>query len=97
VLAEAFYLLRRFPAGVEALWQLAESGAIQIEFSLGDHIREVRRLIRRYGNVPMSLADACMVRMAEIYDSCPVLTLDSDFFVYRKNGQTPLTLICPDR
>jgi predicted nucleic acid-binding protein len=45
----------------------------------------------------MSLADACIVRMAEIYERHAVLTLDSDFTVYRKDGRTPLTLIGPAR
>jgi uncharacterized protein len=43
----------------------------------------------------MSLADACIVRMAEIHDRHAVLTLDSDFSIYRKQGRLPLTLIHP--
>jgi predicted nucleic acid-binding protein len=43
----------------------------------------------------MSLADACIVRMAEIFDRHAVLTLDSDFLVYRKHSQVPLALIHP--
>jgi predicted nucleic acid-binding protein len=43
----------------------------------------------------MSLADACVVRMAEVHDRYDVLTLDSDFSVYRKHGRVPLTLIHP--
>ena len=43
----------------------------------------------------MSLADACVVRMAEIYEQHAVLTLDSDFSIYRKHGRVPLTLIHP--
>jgi uncharacterized protein len=43
----------------------------------------------------MSVADACIVRMAEIYEHHAVLTLDSDFSVFRKHGRVPLSLICP--
>jgi predicted nucleic acid-binding protein len=43
----------------------------------------------------MSLADASIVRMAEIHDRQAVLTLDSDFSAYRKHGRVPLTLIYP--
>jgi predicted nucleic acid-binding protein len=43
----------------------------------------------------MSLADACIVRMAEVHDRHAVFTLDSDFSVYRKHGRTPLTLVHP--
>jgi uncharacterized protein len=44
---------------------------------------------------PMSLTDACIVRMAEIHDQYAVSTLDSDFMVYRKHGHEPLTLRYP--
>ncbi len=43
----------------------------------------------------MSLADACIVRMTEIYERHAVLTLDSDFTVYRKHDRHPIELICP--
>ena len=43
----------------------------------------------------MSLADACVVLMTEIYERHAVLTLDSDFTVYRKHGREPLALIYP--
>jgi uncharacterized protein len=43
----------------------------------------------------MSLADACIVCMAEIHDRHAVLTLDSDFLIYRKNGRASLPLIYP--
>jgi uncharacterized protein len=54
----------------------------------------LRTLMRKYRNTPMSLADACIMRMAEIYDRHD-LTLDSDFTIYRKHGRVPLKLIDP--
>ena len=51
-------------------------------------------LMNRYRNVPMSLADACLVRLAEIYD-LPICTLDSDFATYRARGHRRLVLITP--
>jgi hypothetical protein len=33
--------------------------------------------------------------MAELHDRHAVLTLDSDFLVYRKHGRDPITLIHP--
>ncbi len=55
----------------------------------------LRRLLRKYRDTPMSLADACIVHMAEIHDRHSVLTLDSDFLVYRKHGRASLTLVHP--
>jgi predicted nucleic acid-binding protein len=43
----------------------------------------------------MSLADACLVRMAELYDASSVLTLDTDFRIYRKHGRQLIPIIMP--
>ncbi|MEH1772777.1 hypothetical protein [Nostoc sp.] len=52
--------------------------------------------MKRYQNVPMSLADACLVRMSELINGSSVLTLDSDFRVYRKNKNEMIDLIIAD-
>jgi predicted nucleic acid-binding protein len=52
--------------------------------------------MRRYANVPMSLADACLVRIAERTANATVLTLDSDFRIYRQKGRRLIPLITPD-
>ncbi len=57
--------------------------------------RHASQLMRKYANVPMSFADACLVRMAELYDDSAILTLDSDFHIYRKHGRQPLETIMP--
>ena len=44
----------------------------------------------------MSLADACLVRMAELYSESKVLTLDSDFRIYRKNRNQAIAVIMPE-
>lgn len=55
----------------------------------------LRTLHRKYHDRPMSLADACIVRMAELFEQHQVLTLDPDFSIYRKHGREPLDLIQP--
>jgi predicted nucleic acid-binding protein len=52
--------------------------------------------MQRYDSVPMSLADACLVKMAELYTDASVLTLDSDFKIYRKHRNQIIPLIMPD-
>jgi len=52
-------------------------------------------LIDRYGNVPMSLADACLVRMVELFPRYRICTLDSDFLVYCKHGNQAIELLMP--
>jgi uncharacterized protein len=95
VLAEAMHLLGPFPRAQDALFGLLENGALMIAFHIDEHISSLRKLHQKYRDRPMSLADACIVRMAEIYERHVVLTLDSDFSVYRKHGRVPLALIHP--
>jgi predicted nucleic acid-binding protein len=95
VLAEAMYLLARFPPAQDALFGLLENGALNIAFRAGEHVPALRRLVRKYRDRPMSLADACIVRMAEVFERHSVFTLDSDFSVYRKHSGVPLSVIHP--
>ena len=95
VLAEAMYLLAGLPKAQDALFGLLENGALRIAFHVEEHVPALRALHRKYRDRPMSLADACIVRMAELFERHQVLTLDSDFSVYRKHGREPLVLILP--
>jgi predicted nucleic acid-binding protein len=95
VIAESWFLLRHLPAGQQALLKLIHQGLIDIQFSLAQELPEIVKLTARYANVPMSLADACLVRMTELHASSVVMTLDSDFSVYRKRGRQVIRLIIP--
>jgi predicted nucleic acid-binding protein len=95
VLAEVMYLLGDLSKAQDALFELVENGALRIAFHIEEHVPELRALHRKYRDRPMSLADACIVRMAELFDEHCVLTLDADFSVYRKHGRRALELIHP--
>jgi predicted nucleic acid-binding protein len=95
VLAEAMHLLGRHSKAQEALFELLQNDALAIAFRMVEHIDALHQLLRKYHDTPMSLADACIVRMAEIHERHAVLTLDSDFSIYRKHGRLPLTLVHP--
>ena len=95
VLAEVMYLLGELPKAQDALFELLENGALRIAFQVEEHVPALRVLHRKYRDRPMSLADACIVKMAELFDTHRILTLDSDFAVYRKHGRKPLDLIHP--
>lgn len=95
VLTEAIYLLARYPRAQDAMFELLQNGALAVAFRLEEHVGALRKLLQKYRDTPMSLADACVVRMAEIHERHVVLTLDSDFSVYRKHGRVPLTLLHP--
>lgn len=95
VLVETLFLLTRNSAAQDAILGLLEDGALRIAFHLDEHLPEVRNLRRKYQDRPMSLADACLVRMAELFKRHYIFTLDSDFKVYRRQGRDPLKLIYP--
>jgi predicted nucleic acid-binding protein len=95
VIAEACHLLTSWPGGRESVIKLLETGALKIGFHLPDEMLSIRALMARYRNVPMSLADACLVRMSEQNTSGKILTLDSDFLIYRKHGRQTIPIIIP--
>jgi uncharacterized protein len=95
-LSEAFFLLQQTHGGAEKLLALLERGLIIPDFDLLAELPAVAQLLRRYKSVPMSLADACLVRMAELHRDATVFTLDSDFHIHRKNRRQPIVLIHPD-
>ena len=97
VLAEAMHLLAGFSKGQDALLGLLENGALKVGFHIEGHVPALRKLHQKYRDRPMSLADACIVRMTEIYERHAVLTLDSDFTIYRKHDREPLALIYPSQ
>ena len=95
VVSEACFLVRNLEGGRDAVLDLLAGQIVVIDFELTPEIDRVRKLMQRYASVPMSLADACIVRMAEVHAASRILTLDGDFRIYRRNGRQPLALISP--
>jgi predicted nucleic acid-binding protein len=96
VIAEACFLLRNLGRGPAAVVELVRRGAVTIAFSLRDESAAIIRLLERYSDVPISLADACLVRMAELHGDSRVMTADSDFRIYRKHGRRIVPTLMPD-
>lgn len=82
-MAEACYLLRGLRGAKDAVLRNIASGAFLIPYRLAENATNVRSLIKRYANVPMDLADACLVDMAAEFKTGRILTLDRDFHIYR--------------
>lgn len=96
VLAEAWYLLRARPDIQDRVLEYVAEGVLTIPLSLFCELNAIRNLRDRFRDVPMSLADACLVRLSELHPYSAVLTLDSDFHVYRRNGNEPIPLVYPE-
>lgn len=94
-LSECFFLLDRAGQGKEYLRALIDRGVVRLDFSMNQNLADILRLIRRYHDTPMSLADACLVRMAEMHGNASVFATNSDFQTYRKNGRQIIPLMKP--
>jgi len=95
VISEALFLLPRARRGVPTLLSFLREGLVQVSFDLSDNLEAVTQLLSKYEDVPMSLADACLVRMSELHDNARVFTLDSDFKRYRRHSRQAIPLIFP--
>jgi predicted nucleic acid-binding protein len=96
VLAETAYLLGKVKGGSDAVLAMLANDIVEVDFSLAQEAAPVRALMSRFQSVPMSLADACLVRMTELEPKSVVLTLDRDFLVYRRNKRLVVPTIMPE-
>jgi predicted nucleic acid-binding protein len=95
VLAEACFLLQRNAGNPREPLKFLQRGIFQIALEVQTEAAGLESFMERYADTPMSLADACLVRLAEIYADSRVFTVDSDFQRYRKNGRQIIPLLAP--
>lgn len=95
VIAEACFLVRHLNGGQSAVIEFVRRGLLDVSFRLTEDTATIFRLLNKYQNVPMSLADACIVRLAEQYSAGVVFTLDSDFGIYRKHTRQAIPILMP--
>ena len=93
VLAEAFYVMG--PSGGQPLRDLLKRRALVCAFQLNEHLEEILKLLERYADIPISLADACLVRMTETLADPVLYTVDSDFRIYRRNSRLTIPCVFP--
>jgi predicted nucleic acid-binding protein len=94
VLSESFHLLER--RGTNQLAELLRRNAVIPKFVLSDELDRTLLLLEKYQNVPMGLADACLVRMTETRSDPVLLTTDTDFRIYRRHGRQAVPCEMPD-
>ncbi|HEY2573084.1 MAG TPA: PIN domain-containing protein [Verrucomicrobiaceae bacterium] len=94
VLSEAYHLLQR-RKGESRLLELIERGVVHSGFHFDAEMTFILPLLRKYADVPMSFADGCLVRMAEIMPEPILLTADEDFRVYRRFGRNVIPCRLP--
>lgn len=95
VISEAQFLLSDIPTGPQRLFDLLARNVVRFPFSYSAHAGRVNALMRTYSDQPMSFADACLVRMSELYEDSRVFTVDSDFRIYQKHGDESIPVLAP--
>ncbi len=95
VISEAWFLLRRSQRHQKRLRLMLADGVFDLGFHLEDEAAAIAGLMERFDDVPMSLADACLVRLSEKHPKLPLVTLDSDFKIYRRHGRQLIPVISP--
>ena len=95
VMTEVCFLLAGAGVNPNHALEAVARGGLKVDFSLNAEIDSIRRLMTRYRDVGIWLADACVVRMSEIHPRCQVMTIDRDFLIYRREGRRVIPLIAP--
>src|ERR1051326_1244318 len=93
VLSEAYHLLGE--RGAPRLSGMLSRRAVVARFNLDDNVEAVVEFLQKSASVPMSFADACLVRMSETMDDPLLITTDSDFRIYRRHSRQVVPVLCP--
>jgi uncharacterized protein len=94
VIAETAFLLKTRTGNIDSLFELVSDANMEV-LGMGKEMHAIRQLMKRYQSVPMSFADACLVRMSELDTAAVVTTCDSDFKIYRRLGRQVIPLLAP--
>lgn len=94
VLSEAFHLLGAH--GALAIAAMLRRQAVVSAFHLDEELEEVLKLLQKYADLPMGLADACLVRMTELLTDPVLLTTDTDFRLYRRHSRRSIPSVIPE-
>lgn len=87
VITEAMHMLRRYHLNQRSLLQWIEAGGIRIIEITRDDLAEMIKIFEKYSDVPMDFADCSIVHLAATNEIEHVLTIDSDFIIYRLRGK----------
>jgi predicted nucleic acid-binding protein len=95
VLTEACFLLHRAGVKPTVLIRAIQQEILHLALKVDTEALAIEVLMEKYADAPMSLADACLVRMSELHEDCRVLTVDAHFKRYRRFGRHLIPLLAP--
>jgi predicted nucleic acid-binding protein len=95
VISESCFLLKMIPHAADRILENVEEGIFQIQFQLTRSTASVHAILRKYHDLPVSFADACLIQMADELETGDILTLDRDFVHYRWRKTRRFRLLIP--
>ncbi len=95
VLSETLFLVRYDKRAVASLKSMMEGRLLLVESVFSEHAQDVMDVIEKYRDLPASVADACVIVLHQRLNSSRILTLDSDFLIYRRPDGSLPDLIAP--
>jgi uncharacterized protein len=94
VVSEASFLVGRDGHRRSVVVELVERMGIEVQ-PLGAELRTLRQLMDKYASVPMSFADACLLKLSELHSSSVMMTCDADFLTYRRSNRRVVNTLMP--
>lgn len=91
VLAETAFHIR----SSSLVFRMLETGLVRLAFDIESNRAELTALAKRYADRAPDLADLCLIRMSELSPKHPIITVDGDFRIYRRNGREVIPVIMP--
>lgn len=95
VLTETCFLYAREGGDPARIVGKVREGLLQVPLQIEKEAGALETLLERYADMPMSLADACVVRLSELRKDCRVFTLDRHFKTYRRFGRSVIPTLSP--
>jgi predicted nucleic acid-binding protein len=93
VITESCYLLRNLAGAPEAVIENITAGIFQVPFQLSQEAAGAKQVLRKYRDRKIDLADACLIRLADEFETPDILTLDRDFAIYRWSKNKPFRIL----
>jgi predicted nucleic acid-binding protein len=92
---EAIYLLGRYGGWLaqQELWGYIGDEILVIYHHTSDELTRIETLMAQYRDIPMDLADASLVAIAEVLNQRQIFTLDRDFYIYRLCGNQSFEVV----
>lgn len=75
--------------------RMLETGLIEVAFDIRSHMGKLGELAAKYADHQPDLADLCLICMSSLYPAHPVITVDAEFLIYRRERRGVIPVVMP--